>query len=54
MILKDGLITIDYKNNKLFQKEIEKEVNPALENELNDFCREKLVYTNSNAIPNLN
>lgn len=38
IVLKDGLITIDYKNNKLFQKETEREVSTELEKELNDFC----------------
>jgi len=39
VILKDGLLTIDYKNNKIFQKEIEEEIAPVLEKEFNEFCR---------------
>lgn len=37
-ILKDGLLTIDYKNNKLYQKEIQEYVSPEAENEFNQFC----------------
>jgi len=39
VVIKDGLITIDQKNNKLFQKEIEGYVTADIENEFNDFCR---------------
>lgn len=42
IILKDGLLTIDYKNNKIFQKEIADEVSPELEKEFNEFCRLQL------------
>ena len=35
VILKDGLITIDYKNNRLFQKETESAFSPELEKEFN-------------------
>jgi hypothetical protein len=42
VILKDGLLTIDYKNNKIFQKEIEEEITPVLEKEFNEFCRLQL------------
>lgn len=38
-LIKEGLITIDQKNNKLFQKEIEGYVTLILENEFNEFCR---------------
>ncbi len=37
-LIKDGLITIDQKNNNLFQKEIEGYVTAELEKEFNDFC----------------
>src|SRR5690349_3058842 len=33
LVLKDGLLTIDYKNNKIFQKELEEEITPVLEKE---------------------
>ena len=42
VLIKDGLITIDQKNNKLFQKEINEGVSMQVENEFNDFCRSKL------------
>lgn len=37
-LIKDGLITIDQKNNKLFQREIEGYVTADIEKEFNDFC----------------
>lgn len=40
VVLKDGLLTLDFKNNKMLQREIIKhDVN---ESEFNDFCREQL------------
>ncbi len=41
-MMKDGLITIDQKNNKLFQKEIEGEVSAEVESEFNAYCRKKI------------
>lgn len=38
VIIKDGLITIDQKNNKLTQKEIEGYVTEDIEKEFNDFA----------------
>lgn len=38
-LIKDGILTIDQKNNQLFQKEIEGYVTTDIENEFNDFCR---------------
>ncbi|HXL55247.1 MAG TPA: hypothetical protein VN958_03255, partial [Chitinophagaceae bacterium] len=52
VVLKDGLLTIDCKNNKLFQKEIEEEVSPILESEFNEFCRLKLLAHNSQLTAN--
>jgi hypothetical protein len=41
MIVKDGMLTIDFKNNKILQTEIES--NQALnEKEFNEFCRKHL------------
>ncbi|WP_018612155.1 hypothetical protein [Segetibacter koreensis] len=37
-LIKDGLLTIDFKNNMLFQKEIEGYVTTDIEKEFNDFC----------------
>lgn len=39
VLIKEGLITIDQKNNKLFQKEIEGYVTEDIENEFNNFAR---------------
>lgn len=48
VIIKDGLITVDQKNNKLFQKEIEGYVTEETETEFNTFCRQKLGSASSN------
>jgi hypothetical protein len=42
MLLKDNIITIDFTNNKIYQKEVEADVNTALEKEFNAFCNRKL------------
>lgn len=43
VILKDGLLTLDFKDNKLIQKEAEEEDDPdAEEDEFNEFCRRHL------------
>lgn len=47
-LIKDGLITIDLKNNKLFQKEIEGYVTADLEKEFNDFCKHCMNAYNNN------
>jgi hypothetical protein len=44
VILKDGLLTLDFRNNKLIQKEVLDDDDPdAPEDEFNDYCRTKLV-----------
>ena len=47
-LIKDGLITIDLKNNKLFQKEIEGFVTADIEREFNDFCKQHIIAFNKN------
>lgn len=42
VVLKDGLLTIDHKNNTLVQKETDEDVSPLLESEFNNFCRRQL------------
>lgn len=42
VILKDGIITVDFKNNKLLQKEIQSGSTAQDEKEFNEFCRIKL------------
>lgn len=41
IILKDGLLTIDFKNNKLIQQAID-ENSPVNERDFNEFCRQQL------------
>lgn len=44
VVLKDGLLTLDFNNNKLIQKEVLDDDDPdAPEDEFNDYCRGKLV-----------
>jgi hypothetical protein len=44
IVLKDGLLTLDFKDNKLIQKEVLDDDEPdAPEDEFNDYCRSKLV-----------
>lgn len=47
-LIKDGLITIDMKNNKLLQKEIEGYVTVDIEKEFNDFCKRCINAFNKN------
>jgi hypothetical protein len=42
VMLKDGLLTVDFKNNKLFQKEIDEGEQEASEEEFNLWCRKQL------------
>lgn len=46
VVIKDGLITIDQKNNKLTQKEIEGYVTADIENEFNEFCQKRIEASN--------
>lgn len=44
VLLKDGLLTLDYKDNTLIQKEVLDDEDPdADEDEFNEYCRGKLV-----------
>lgn len=42
VVLKGGLLTIDFKTNKLYQKEVQNKVSSALESEFNAFCVSQL------------
>lgn len=42
LILKDGLLTVDFKNNKIIQQLIEKTEHSVDEKEFNDFCKKQL------------
>jgi hypothetical protein len=42
VILKDGILTIDFKNNRILQAEISNTGPAVIEKEFNDFCRQQL------------
>ncbi|MBH2004451.1 MAG: hypothetical protein I8H66_07170 [Sphingobacteriia bacterium] len=42
VILKDGMLTVDFKNNKLIQKEVDSEVSPQVETAFNNFVKSHL------------
>jgi hypothetical protein len=42
VVLKDGILTIDFKNNKLIQKPIESYTSANEEQEFNEFCKSRL------------
>lgn len=47
ILLKDGLLTLDFKNNRLLQKEIaddDEEEDDVDEEEFNAYCRDRLTY----------
>lgn len=46
IVLKDGLITLDFTNNRVLQREIEEddEEDEADENELNEYCRSRMEF----------
>lgn len=47
IMLKDGIITMDFRNNKLFQKETDDSADPdydGSEDEFNQFCRDQLTH----------
>lgn len=46
IVLKDGILTLDFKNNKLFQKLTIDEEGDADEEEFNEYCRKHLMMSN--------
>jgi hypothetical protein len=48
VILKDNLLTLDFKNNKVLQLELDKTASPN-EKQFNDFCSGKLAIPNRDA-----
>lgn len=44
IVLKDNILTLDFKNNKIFQRETIDEESDCDEDEFNEFCREQLGY----------
>lgn len=47
IILKDDLLTLDFKSNRLIQRETIDEEGDAEEDEFNDYCRERLARANA-------
>ena len=39
LVLKDGLLTIDFRNNRIIQQMLDPEANSPGEQEINDFCK---------------
>jgi hypothetical protein len=52
IILKDGLLTLDFKNNRLFQKEIVESADDIIEYEFNEYCKNHLATVTTNQ-PNI-
>lgn len=46
VVLKDGILTIDFKNNQLLQKEVDSEVSPSIVAEFNAFAQHHLTKNN--------
>lgn len=46
IVLKDNILTLDFKNNRLFQKETIDDESDCDEDEFNEFCREQLAIGN--------
>ena len=44
-MLKDNLLTLDFTNNKILQKETESDVSSDIEKEFNEFCRQQIVHS---------
>ena len=42
VIIKDNMLTIDFKNNRILQKETDVDVPADLEKEFNDFCKNRI------------
>lgn len=47
VVIKDGILTLDFKNNKLMQHEIATSVPNNIEQEFNDFCRRQIIRAQS-------
>ncbi|MDR0793112.1 MAG: hypothetical protein LBE82_07370 [Chitinophagaceae bacterium] len=42
LLIHANLLTIDFKSNRLFQKELNEDISPALEKEFNFFCKQQI------------
>ncbi len=43
IMIKDGLLTLDFKDNRLMQKEIDGDISPEIEIEFNEFCHIQII-----------
>lgn len=43
VVLKDRILTVDFKNNRIIQQETQDDITAAEESEFNGFCRSKLI-----------
>jgi hypothetical protein len=44
VVIKDGLLTVDCKNNRLFQKEVSADITEGYEAKFNEFCKLKIIH----------
>lgn len=44
VMIRDNLFTLDLRNNKMIQKELETPVSKSLQNEFNEYCRHQLHF----------
>lgn len=52
LVLKDGLLTIDFKNDKIIQQYPDLKTNPVNEQEFNEFCQQQLHQNPESRIQN--
>jgi hypothetical protein len=45
VMLKDNILTLDFSNNKILQKETESDVSPETEKEFNEFCKQQMAVS---------
>ncbi|MEP6512964.1 MAG: hypothetical protein ABJA79_03805 [Parafilimonas sp.] len=48
VLIKENMLTIDFKNNRILQKETESEVSIELEKEFNEFCKKRITSRKNN------
>lgn len=44
VVIRDNLFTLDLRNNKLIQKPLEETIEPEMEKEFNEYCRQQLHF----------
>lgn len=49
VVLNSGMLTLDFTNNHLIQGEVNDEVTPQLEQEFNEYCKQRLVEAGVNS-----